>query len=379
MKPNTALLHYAEDPSDWQGAVNPPIYRTSLFCYDSCQQMIDAGEGKITHYSYTRSGNPTTHVLEEKIALLEHADGAVAFGSGMAAISTCLLAMVRSGDHVLLTNNAYGPVHRLCNHTLARFGVTTSYYKPGDAADLDANIPEHTRVIYLESPGSMTFEITDLRAVSAVARRRGIVTIIDNSWATPLYQNPIDLGIDLVVHTGSKYLGGHSDLVFGVAAGSRELIEQVHRQACELGGIISPEDAYLAIRGLRTLPVRLAQHQRSAMQIAAWLSEQPLVTDVLYPGLESFPGHALAASQMSGYSGVFTFKLQPKSREANMAFVDALLPLFRLGCSWGGFESLVIPAFGLDGSAYRVSIGLEDVEDLQNVLAGALDAYDAHS
>ncbi|MCE5260340.1 MAG: PLP-dependent aspartate aminotransferase family protein [Chloroflexi bacterium] len=378
MRRNTELLHYAEDPAAWEGAVNPPIYRTSLFCYANYQQMLEVGSDKERHYTYTRAGNPTTHVLEQKIASLEHTDEGMAFGSGMAAITTTLAALLRAGDHMLLINNAYGPVHGFCRNTLARFGVTTELFQPEEGAALSSRLQPNTRLIYLESPGSMTFDIVDLRAVSHLARERGIVTVIDNTWATPLFQNPVDLGIDLVIHTGSKYLGGHSDLVFGLTAGSAQYMAAVRAQAVELGGIISPEDAYLAIRGLRTLPIRMAQHQKAGLQVARWLEQQPLVSQVMYPGLESFPGHALAASQMSGYSGLFSFRLQPRGKEAQQAFVDTLLPLFHLGCSWGGFESLITPAFGLDSSAYRVSIGLEDVEDIIELLDEALKAYASH-
>ncbi|MHB1357447.1 MAG: trans-sulfuration enzyme family protein [Anaerolineae bacterium] len=375
MKRDTELLHIAENPAEWQGAVNPPIYRTSLFCYESYQQYINAGSGQEHHYSYTRAGNPTTHVLEQKIAYLEHAEDCVALSSGMAAITSALMAMLSAGDHMLLVSCAYGPVHNFCLKTLHRYGVEVELFTPEESHDLAPRLKPNTKLIYLESPGSMTFAILDLRAVSCLAQQRGIITVIDNSWATPLYQNPLDLGIDLVIHTGSKYIGGHSDLVFGLAAGSNKLMGPVRGQAVELGGTISPEDAYLAIRGLRTLPVRLAQHQRSALTVARWLEQQPMVIEVLYPGLESFPGHNLACSQMTGFSGVFCFRLQPKGRSVQEQFVNSLLTIFHLGCSWGGFESLVVPVFGLDRSAYRVSIGLEDVDDIIGVLDGGLKAY----
>jgi cystathionine beta-lyase len=375
MKRDTELLHIAENPAEWQGAVNPPIYRTSLFCYENYQQYINAGTGHEQHYSYTRVANPTTHVLEQKIAYLEHAEDCVALASGMAAITSTLMALLRSGDHMLLVSCAYGPVHHFCLNTLTRYGVEVDLFQPEESSNLSPLLKPNTKLIYLESPGSMTFAILDLRAVAYLAQQRGITTVIDNSWATPLYQNPLDLGLDLVLHTGSKYIGGHSDLVFGLTAGSSRLMGLIRGQAVELGGTISPEDAYLAIRGLRTLPVRMAQHQRSALHIAQWLEDQPMVQTVLYPGLESFPDHTLACSQMTGFSGVFSFYLQPKSRSVQEQFVNSLLKIFHLGCSWGGFESLVVPAFGLDSSAYRVSIGLEDVDDIMEVLDEGLKGY----
>lgn len=375
MRRDTELLHIAENPAEWQGAVNPPIYRTSLFCYESYQQYINAGSGQEQHYSYTRAANPTTHVLEQKIAYLEHAEDCVALASGMAAITSTLMAMLRTGDHMLLVSCAYSPVLGFCLNTLTRYGVKVDQFQPEESVDLTPRLKPNTKLIYLESPGSMTFAILDLRAVTRLAQQRGIITVIDNSWATPLYQNPLDLGIDLVTHTGSKYIGGHSDLVFGLAAGSSKLMGSVRGQAVELGGAISPEDAYLAIRGLRTLPVRMAQRQRSTLRIAQWLEQQPMVIEVLYPGLESFPGHTLACGQMTGFSGLFSFRLQPKSRAAQEQFLNTLPKVFHLGCSWGGFESLVVPAFGLDSSAYRVSIGLEDADDIIAVLDEGLKVY----
>ncbi|MHB9031781.1 MAG: trans-sulfuration enzyme family protein [Anaerolineae bacterium] len=375
MRRDTELLHIAENPAAWEGAVNPPIYRTSLFCYESYDEMCAGGTADHKHYSYTRVGNPTTHILEQKIARLEHTDDCVALASGMAAITSTLMALLKAGDHILLIENAYGPARGFCCSTLARYGVSTDLFTPSEAVDLSSKVKPNTRLIYLESPGSMNFAIVDLGAVARLARDRGIITVIDNTWATPLFQNPIDLGIDVVVHTGSKYIGGHSDLVFGLAAGPSQYLTTIRNQAIELGGTISPEDAYLAIRGLRTLPVRMAQHQKAGLHVARWLEQQPLVIEVMHPGLESFPGHALAASQMSGFSGLFSFRLQPKARAAQEAFVNSLLSLFHLGCSWGGFESLIIPAFGLDSSAYRVSIGLEDEQDIIDVLSQGLEAY----
>jgi cystathionine beta-lyase len=375
MKRDTELLHIAENPAEWQGAVNPPIYRTSLFCYESYQQYIAAGSGQEQHYSYTRASNPTTHVLEQKIAYLEHADDCVALASGMAAITSTLIALLRSGDHLLLVSSAYGPVHNFCMNTLKGYGVAVDVFEPQESVNLSPRLKPNTKLIYLESPGSITFAIMDLRAIASLARQRNIITVIDNSWATPLYQNPLDFGIDLVIHTGSKYIGGHSDLVFGLVAGPNKYMGAVRGQAIELGGTISPEDAYLAIRGLRTLPVRMAQHQRSALTVAQWLEQQPMVIEVMSPGLESFAGHSLACSQMKGFSGLFSFRLQLKGRAAQEQFVNTLLKLFRLGCSWGGFESLVVPVLGLDSGAYRVSIGLEDVDDIISVLGEALEAY----
>ena len=388
MKRDTELLHVGDTPCDWNGAVNPPVVHASLFCFESLQQYLNTTEGREQRYVYGRSGNPTTHVLEEKIAFLEKTDDAQAFASGMAAITTALLAYLRSGDHMLVVSCVYGPVRQFCDGVLRQLGVETEYFPCGECADLSARMRPNTRVIYVESPGSLTFDIQDLRAVARVAREHGAITMIDNTWATPLYQTPIELGIDLSLHAGTKYIAGHSDLMLGLVAGSAEAMKPVRATARLLGGILSPDDAYLTIRGLRTLPVRMARHQESALKVARWLETRPEVREVRHPGLPSFPGYELARTQMCGYSGLFGFRLQPRDEAAQHRFVDSLLGLFRLGYSWGGYESLILPLIthqkgdpalrrelGLDNDTYRISIGLEDPDDLIAALDRALAAW----
>jgi cystathionine beta-lyase len=388
MKRDTELLHIGDTPCDWNGAVNPPVVHASLFCFESLQEYLDTAAGRTQRYVYGRSGNPTTRVLEEKIAFLERTDDALALASGMAAISTALLAYLRSGDHLLVVSCVYGPVRQLCDGMLRQLGVETEYFPCSASADLSAYMRPNTRVIYVESPGSLTFDVQDLRAVARVARAHGAITMIDNTWATPLYQAPIPLGIDLSLHAGTKYIGGHSDLMLGLVAGSAEAMAPVRATARLLGGILAPDDAYLAIRGLRTLPVRMARHQESALKVARWLETRPEVREVLHPGLPSFPGYALAKTQLCGYSGLFGFRLQPRDAAARHRFVDALLDVFSLGYSWGGYESLILPlithqkdnpalrrALGLDDDTYRISIGLEDPDDLIAALERALAAW----
>jgi cysteine-S-conjugate beta-lyase len=388
MKRETELLHLGDTSSAWQGAVNPPVVHVSTYCFETLQQYLDTVDGKLKHYVYGRSANPTTHVLEEKVAFLEKTDDALALASGMAAISTALLAFLQTGDHILVVSCVYGPVRIFCDTTLRKLGVETEYFPSSEAADLAARIRPNTRLIYLESPGSLTFDIQDLRAVARVARERGVLTMIDNTWATPLYQNPTELGIDLSIHSGTKYIAGHSDLMLGLVAGASKVMAPVRNMVRYLGGTLSPDDAYLAIRGLRTLPVRMAQHQEAGLKVARWLQARPEVREVLHPGLESFPGYALAKTQMSGYSGLFGFRLPPRGRAAQHRFVDTLLKLFRLGYSWGGYESLILPLIthsrdnpalraelGLDDDTYRISIGLEDPDDLIALIAEALTAW----
>lgn len=388
MNVETELLHLGDTPADWEGALNPPVTHTSLYTFESLQLYLDATSGKAARYTYGRSGNPTRRVLEQKVAYLERAEDALSLASGMAAISAVLLALLQSGDHCLVVNCVYGTARSLCETALRKLGVEIEYFPAAEAADLSPRIRPNTRLIYLESPGSLTFDVQDLRAVSTVARERGILTVIDNTWATPLYQNPIALGIDLVVHSGTKYIAGHSDLMLGLVAGAVPLMKRVKSMANLLGGVLGPDDAYLTIRGLRTLPIRMARHQASALEVAHWLEARPEVRQVLHPGLESFAGYSLGRAQMSGYSGLFGFRLQPRDRAARHRFVDSLLHLFSLGYSWGGYESLILPTInhfhnnpalraelGLDDDTYRISIGLEDPQDLIAALDRALAAW----
>jgi len=388
MKRDTELLHRGDKPREWYGAVNPPVIHASLYSFGSLQEYLDAGEGKIKHYVYERRANPIREVLEEKIAFLEKTEDALALASGMAAISSTLLAFLRTGDHFLVVSCVYGPVRAMADGILREMGIETEYFDAAEAANLAPRIKPNTRMIFLESPGSLTFDIQDLRAAARVAKEHGVLTAIDNTWATPLYQNPAEMGIDLVIHSGTKYIAGHSDLLLGLVAGPKELLARVRQVARLLGGTLSPDDAYLAIRGLRTLPLRMERHQSSALKVARWLEGRPEVREVLHPGLPSFPGYELAKSQMSGYSGLFSFRLQPRGEAARHRFVDTLLELFHLGYSWGGYESLIMPfiryytndpelraALGIDDDTYRISIGLEDPDDIIACIEKALAAW----
>ncbi len=389
MKEATQILHQGDTPEQYYGAVNPPVVHASLFGYRTYQEYLAAEADMYHRPFYNRDFNPTVALLEQKIADLEHAGAAIAFSSGMGAITAALLALLSQGDHLLLVESVYGPTRKFCNDVLTRLGIEVEYFPPAEAADLTSRIRANTRLIFLESPGSLTFELQDLRAAAAVARPRQIYTIADNSWATPLFQKPIELGIDIVVHSGTKYIAGHSDLTLGLLACSKQLFNQIKPVAAMLGANLAPDDAYLALRGLRTLPLRMAQHQQSALTIARWLQDRPEVRAVLHPGLPGFPGHELAQRQQRGYSSLFSFRLQPGTAEARRAFVDTL-ELFLIGVSWGGYESLILPletAFkhepawrtrrGLDNDTFRTSIGLEDVEDLIADLEKGLAAWRA--
>lgn len=366
----TLCIHFGEDRERQLGAAAPPLYQCSTFTYPNCEQFVRRAGTQPDRYDYTRVGNPTSDLLERKIAALERGEAARAFGSGMAAISAAILSCVRSGDHVVCIETVYGPTRRLLSDYLPRFGIETTYVRGARTEDFAEAIRPNTRLLYLESPSSLLFELQDLAAAAALARSRGISTACDNSNATPYFQNPLTLGIDLVVHTATKYIGGHSDLVAGFVVGSKQSIAEIAAREGELlGGIVDPFASWLMLRGLRTLGVRLERHQQSAQAIARLLESDPRVSRVHYSGLPSHPQSELAARQMRGHAGMLSFELRAGGRDAAFAFVNAL-SLFGIAVSWGGYESLAIPVQVLDPAAggsrwiVRLSIGLESVDDL---------------
>lgn len=373
----TELLHIGDDRANQRGAINTPVYRASLFSFPTYEDFLAEGAKGRDGTLYSRVSNPTRAALEAKIAYLEHGDHAFAVSSGMAATSASLLAFLNAGDHLLVVSSCYGPTRHFSNWLLSRYGVEVEFFHSDESSDLSHRIKPNTRVIYLESPGSLTMQIQDLRAVAKLAKQHNIVTMIDNTYATPLYQQPIDLGIDIVIHTGTKYLGGHSDLMSGVIVCKEEHYSKLQPVVELLGAALSPDDAYLVTRGLRTLAVRLERQGASALKIAQWLQNRPEVSQVYYPGLPEFPGHELAKSQMSGFTGLLSFSVEPAApQEAQHAFINAL-KYFSIGVSWGGYESLALPngnsyrdapdireQIGITDEIYRISIGLEDVDDL---------------
>jgi len=366
------LLH--EDRTYYRGGMNPPIHRTSTFAQEDFDLMTSGQPIMPPQYIYSRVANPTTRVLEEMIAKLEHADDAIAFGSGMGAITAALLAFLQHGDHVLCIESVYGPARMFLSALTDRMQLSVEYFAPG--ADLESLIRPNTRVIYLESPTTFKFEVLDLPKIAAVARAHGIVTIIDNSWATPLYQTPLDFGIDVTLHSGTKYINGHSDVCLGLLAANAEHMKTIRPMAITLGATSSPEDAYLAVRGLRTLTLRMQQHMMAGLRVAEWLSAHPLVTEVRHPGLPTSPWHELARAQMSGWSGLFAFSLRAAPEGAPKAFARAL-KLFAIAPSWGGFESLLVPIAikPNEPMTVRISVGLEPVEAIIGDLEQAMACY----
>jgi cystathionine beta-lyase len=374
----TLCAHGGDEPARWLGAPVPPIYQNSLFTAPNVDAFLARAGRQPEVYDYSRVANPTTDVLEHKLAALEGAGAARCFASGMAAVSAAILHCVKAGEHLVAVDTIYGPTRKLLTEYLPRYGVSTTFVAGTDPQQFVDALRPNTRLIYLESPSSLVFELQDLQAIAAIARERGILTAIDNSWATPYFQNPLALGIDLVIHSATKYLGGHSDLVAGVVLGSAERM----RALCEwegqlLGGMLDPFAAWLLLRGVRTLPVRLDRHQQSATAIATYLEAHPKVARVYYPGLPSHPQYALGQRQMRGASGLLSFVLKKPGLDPVRQLVDRLR-YFGIGVSWGGFESLAIP-IPVPGPhvaeppwGIRLHIGLESLPDLQGDLESAL-------
>lgn len=367
--PETIIQHLGETEPNEYGTVAPPIYQTSNFSYpdiDDFARRQTAGENR---YDYSRVGNPTVQLLEAKIARLEQAEWCDAFGSGMGAISAALNACLQAGDHIVSVAHCYGPASWYMNH-LRRFNIKTQFVNSTETADFIKACQANTRVLYLESPTSGRFEMLDVPALTAFARENGIVTIFDNSYATPLFCRPLELGIDIVVHSATKYLNGHSDVVAGIVLGRDQAIRERLWTEVELSGAaLDPFAGWLLLRGLRTLGVRMNHHQRVGLEVAQFLEQHPAVRTVRHPGLPSHPQHERAAAQLSGWSGLFSFELVDQQRSA-IETMFRRLRLFRHAVSWGGYESLIIGGTMFSDrpdrpeNLIRVSIGLESPGDL---------------
>lgn len=382
------LNHLGEERERYFNAVSPPIIQSSNFAFPDLHAFRQAVASEYDNHLYTRGNNPTVAILRQKLAALEGTEDALVCGSGSAAVAAAVLSQVQAGDHIVCVESPYSWTKILLRDYLPRFGVTTTFVDGADTPALEAALRENTRVLYLESPNSLTFGIQDLRARAATARSRGITTIIDNSYASPIFQRPAEFGIDLIVHSGTKYLNGHSDVVVGVICGSREKLAGIfEREYMTLGPIISPHDAALVIRGLRTLALRMKRSDESGRIIAEKLAAHPKVERVLHPLLPSFPQYELARKQMTGAGGLFSVFFRPESRAHMEAFGNALVGPdggFLLAVSWGGHESLALPTlcfYDIPGRAdspipwtmVRFYIGLEDPDWLWAKLERALD------
>jgi cystathionine beta-lyase len=362
-------------PGDPGTIVNPPVWRASTILYEDVAHLRSADINSEHRLYYGRRGAPTSWALAEAITQMEpEAAGTMLFPSGVAAIAAALLAVLRPGDELLMVDSAYGPTRFMCDGLLREFGVMTRYYDPLIGAGIAEMIGEKTRAIFLESPGSLTFEVQDLPAIVAAAKDRGVVTLLDNTWATPLLLPALGLGIDISILACTKYIVGHSDVMLGSVTANAALWPKVQRRAHMLGQMASPDDCWLALRGLRTLGLRLKEQGASALALAQWLDARPEVASVLHPALPSCPGHTPWARDFLGASGLFAFELAGGGEAERAAFIDALA-LFGIGYSWGGFESLALPVDPANlrsarrwdqarGPLVRINVGLEDVGDL---------------
>lgn len=380
---NTKLAHLGYSPSDYHGFVNPPVVHASTVLFPNARAM----ETRAQKYTYGTRGTPTTDALCEAIDALEGSAGTIIVPSGLAAVSVPFLSVLSAGDHALIVDSVYGPTRHFCNDMLKRLGISVDYYDPAIGGDIARLMKPNTKLVHTESPGSNTFEMQDISAISAAAHAGGAIVSMDNTWATPLYFKPLDHGVDISIHAATKYPAGHSDILLGTVSANAALWERVREGQITMGICGAPDDSYQVLRGLRTMGVRLAHHQESALNLARWLEQRPDVARVLHPALESFPGHALWRRDFKGASGIFSIVLPAEGgaeahRRKAHAFLDALR-LFGLGWSWGGYESLAVHVHlgdrtiargPTEGPVIRLQIGLEDVADLRADLEQAFQA-----
>lgn len=384
LAPETLLVTAGRDTPAQKGFVNPPVVRGSTVLYPTADDL-HAHRGE---YQYGRHGTPTTKALQHALMALEgpNCAGVGITPSGVSAITTALLAILKSGDHILVCDNSYRPTRLFCNGMLARYGVETTYFDPLIGSAIAELFRANTRAVVVEAPGSQSFEMPDIPAIAKVAHEHGALVMDDNTWATPYFHRSLDQGVDISIQAATKYIGGHSDIMFGTIAANKQTWPLIADAIRQLGVCAGPDDVFLALRGLRTLAVRLAQHQRSGLEMANWLAARPEVQRVLHPAMPHDPGYAIWKRDFTGASGLFSIVL----KEAPQAAVDALLDrvkLFGMGYSWGGFESLVIPfdcasyrsatTWAPGGPTLRLHIGLESVEDLKADLADGFDAFNA--
>jgi cystathionine beta-lyase len=366
----TRLVHAGRDPFEQHGFLNTPIYRGSTVLFPSMGDLVH----ERPTYVYGTKGTPTVASLQRAWTDLTGAEGTVAVPSGLAAISLALMSCLKAGDHLLVTDSAYRPTRVFCDRVLRRFGVETTYYDPTIGSGIEALLRANTTAVFAEAPGSQSFEMQDIPAIAEVAHRHGAVVLMDNTWATPLFFPPHERGVDMAIEAGTKYLSGSSDLLLGLVSANERCFKQLRATFDAFAIPPGPEDVFLALRGMRTMALRLREHQRQARDMARWLEGRPEISRVLHPGLESHPGHAIWKRDFNGSSGLFSAILKPAPREAVAAMVDGL-ELFGMGYSWGGYESLVLPfdcsnyrsavPWNPEGPALRFHIGLEDIEDLK--------------
>ena len=388
MKDDTIITNAGRDPKNNFGIVNPPVYHASTIVSETVAEL----QGKRAKrwepgvYTYGRQGTPTTEALEQAMAAVEGGWRGMVVGSGLAAINAAVLAFVKSGDHVLMVDTTYGPARNFCNLFLGRFGVETTYYDPTIGTGIKDLIQDNTKIVYTESPGSLTFEVQDIPAIAAEAHNAGCVVIMDNTWSGGHYFKPFKHGVDVSVQAATKYIVGHSDAMLGTIVTSEEHWRAVRTSVGQCGAPSGPDDIYLGLRGLRTLSVRLERHQKAALTLARWLEARPEVKRVMHPGLESNPGHELWKRDFTGASGLFGLVLNETFTDDAVAAMLDGLELYSMGASWGGFESLILPTrpapFRTATSwnetlSIRIHAGLEDVDDLMEDLDKGFERLNA--
>ena len=384
-RPQTRLVEAGRREEWTHGLVSPGVWRASTILFDSVEAMEAANPPRQGRLHYGRNGTPTTWALCEALTEMEPgAAGTKLYPSGAAAVAAALLSVLKAGDELLMVASAYAPTRAFCDSVLKRFGVATRYYDPLIGTGIAELIGDGTRALFMESPGSLSFEVQDVPALCAAAKERGLVTLLDNTWATPLFFQALAKGVDLSILACTKYIGGHSDLMLGAVTATDPLLKRLDSASRVLGQAASPDDAWLALRGLRTLDVRLRRHEENGLKVARWLEEQPQVARVLHPALPSCPGHELWARDFSGATGLFSIVLRGGDPGSAARLVDSL-ELFGIGYSWGGFESLAIPADPVrtasrgdwEGPLVRLHVGLEHPDDLIEDLARGLARFGA--
>ncbi|MBB3065505.1 cystathionine beta-lyase [Limibacillus halophilus] len=379
----TRLVQSARHSSDWNGALNAPLMRASTILFDRLDEYEVRPDRSSRKPSYGIAGTTTHFAFQEALAELEGAADAITLSSGLAANTVALQAFVNQGDHILVTDSIYYPARRFCDKILKRQGVETTYYDPTIGAGIEALIRPNTKLIYMETPGSLTFEMQDVPAIVAAARKHGVRTALDNTWATPLFYRPLEQGVDVSIQAGTKYIGGHGDLMLGYIAANEASFRAVYDMALFHGHCCGPEEAYQGLRGLRSMGARLDQHQRGALAVARWLQERPEVDRVLYPALPEDPGHALWKRDFDGATGLLGIVLaKPYEHRAVEAMIESY-KYFGIGASWGSFASLVVSGYPerhqtarrweATGPLLRYHIGLEDPDDLINDLTAGFE------
>ena len=373
MKKQTKLLHAGRNPKGHHGIVNPPVYHASTILYPTVAAKEEMSRTPYDGVTYGLRGTPTTFAFEDAVTVLENGFRTIAVCSGLAAVTAPLLAFLKSGDHVLIPDNVYGPTRRFCDVNLSRYQIETTYYDPMIGAGIQSLFKDNTKILFMESPGSLTFEVQDIPAMAAAAQAKGIITIADNTWAAGHFFQPLNHGVDISIQAVTKYIGGHSDLMMGSITTTEDTFLAVKEECSSIGFHAAPDDCYLALRGLRSMPARLARHEQTGLILANWLADRPEVETVLHPALPSCPGHDLWKRDFTGSSGLFGLILKDGYTKTAIAAMLDHMELFPMGYSWGGYESMIMTygdaptrAFGAWKSTQllRIHAGLEDPDDL---------------